>query len=420
MNLQGIWNNEIIPPWACQYTTNINLEMNYWPAEVCNLSECAQPLFQMIGELAVNGRQVAHDMYGRSGWVAHHNTTLWRDAQPVDNVAQVAFWPMAGGWLSQHLFEHYQFTDDRGFLQDQAYPVMKDACLFYLDWLIDNGKGQLITPVSSSPENQFAYSDANGKRVEASISQGSTMDMSILRDLFANTIQASLILQTDADFRSKLQVALGKLLPMQIGARGQLQEWEEDFAEVEPEHRHVSHLFGLFPGHQITPQSTPELAVAARKSLQFRGDGGTGWSMAWKISLWARLGDGNHAWKMVKALLTESTLPNLLDVCPPFQIDGNFGGTSGMAEMLVQSQNRVVDQNGAACPFEIALLPALPSEWADGSVKGLHARGGLQVDISWKQGKVVTYRIASKIPVPVSVRVNGAVEIVTSQVLQAQ
>jgi alpha-L-fucosidase 2 len=419
LNLQGMWNNEIIPPWSCQYTTNINLEMNYWPAEACNLSECAQPLFQMIDELATNGRKVAHDMYGRRGWVAHHNTTLWRDAQPVDNVAQVSFWPMAGGWLCQHLFEHYRFTGDRDFLRTKAYPLMRDACLFYLDWLVDNGKGQLVTPVSTSPENLFKYADAAGKPRTASISSGSSMDMEIIRDLFTNTLSAARILQVDPELQKTLSQSLTKLLPLKIDPRGAIQEWQNDFTETEPEHRHVSHLFALFPGREIDPRTTPELAAAAKKTLELRGDGGTGWSMAWKISFWARLGDGNHALTMLDNLIAHSTLPNMLDTCPPFQIDGNFGGTAGIAEMLLQSQDEAAGQttDETVSPYIIDLLPALPSAWANGSVKGLLARGGVQVDIEWKNGKVTSYRLASKDSRTVRVRIDGKITTVLPEKL---
>ena len=431
LNLQGIWNDQVVAPWACQYTLNINLEMNYWPAEECNLSECTEPLLRMIGELAVNGRKVAHDMYGRCGWVVHHNTTLWRDCEPVDNVAQVAFWPMGGGWLCQHLFEHYRFTEDRSFLQNQAYPLMKDACLFYLDWLVDNGKGQLVTPISSSPENQFFYTDSKGRKTRGSISPGSSMDMEIIHDLFTNTLHSAEILDTDVDFRAQLAAALAKLLPLQIGAGGRLQEWQEDFAQTDPQHRHVSHLFALYPGDQITVK-TPDLFNAARASLLARGDAGTGWSLGWKINLWARLLDGDHAALILANQLSvpgshgstfESgggTYPNLFDAHPPFQIDGNFGGTAGITEMLVQSQEQENDdRRSPASPpsFIVSLLPALPSSWPSGSVTGLQARGGLQVDIAWKEGKVISYRIAAKTQRTVKVRLHGVVQDVLAEKL---
>ncbi len=402
LNLQGIWNKDIIPAWACQYTLNINAEMNYWPAEVCNLSECAEPLFQMTRELAVDGARVAREMYHCRGWVAHHNTTLWRDAQPVDNAAVCSYWPMGGAWLCQHLIEHYDFTSDREFLARDAYPLLKGACEFYLDWMVTNDKGQLVTPVSTSPENRFIYE--NGK--QASVCTGTAMDMAIIRELFTDTLRAAEILDTDAEFRATLKIALGKLRPYQIGSKGQLLEWQEEFQEADPRHRHLSHLFGLHPGRQIGWRSTPALAAAAKRSLELRGDGGTGWSKAWKINLWARLEDGDHAHKMLTELLAKSTHPSLLDVCPPFQIDGNFGACAGIAEMLLQSHLG-----------EIHLLPALPKAWPTGKVTGLRARGNFTVDIEWKDGRVIRYRIASPQPREVRVRVNGEVKTIQPETL---
>ncbi|MBI5385189.1 MAG: glycoside hydrolase family 95 protein [Verrucomicrobia bacterium] len=412
LNLQGLWNQQIIPPWASAYTININTEMNYWPAEPANLPECAEPLLRMIRELAVDGARVAREVYGRRGWVAHHNTTIWRDAQPVDGAAQAAFWPMAAGWFCQHLYEHYLFSGDRQFLRE-AYPLMKGACEFYLDWLVDDGQGRLVTPVSTSPENNFSYADESGKKQRASVSSGCTMDLAIIRDLFGNTLRAAEVLGTDADFRATIKTTLAKLLPYQIGAQGRLQEWQEDFADAELAHRHVSHLFALHPSAQITVRNTPELAAAAKRTLELRGDGGTGWSKAWKVNFWARLEDGDHAFKMLSELISKSTLPNMFDTHPPFQIDGNFGGTAGICEMLLQSHVR--ESEISNLQFEIELLPALPKAWPSGSVRGLRARGNVTVDITWKDGKLVSYRLASPEPRPVKVRVNGEVKIVMAE-----
>ncbi|WP_208588669.1 glycoside hydrolase family 95 protein [Gracilibacillus suaedae] len=378
--LQGIWNDNMLPPWDSKYTININAQMNYWPAEVCNLSECHEPLFHQIEKMRESGRLTAQKMYDCRGFTAHHNTDIWGDTAPQDIYPPASYWPMGAAWLCLHLWEHYEYNVDKEFLA-KAYEAMKEAAIFFVDFLVENQDGYMITTPSVSPENSYKLPSGEiGKMCEAP-----AMDSQILHALFSNCIAASEVLETDKEFRDQLLYLRSKLPEIQIGKYGQIQEWLEDYEEAEPGHRHISHLFAVHPSNQISPITTPKLAKAAEVTLNRRlehGGGHTGWSRAWIINMWARLFKGEDAYENIKELLKTSTLPNLFDNHPPFQIDGNFGGTAAIVEMIVQSH-----QN------EIHLLPALPKDWRTGYVKGLKVRGGFTLEIKWQDHQLMYVHI---------------------------
>jgi alpha-L-fucosidase 2 len=399
-NLQGLWNDRLVPPWGSKYTTNINLQMNYWLADCGALWETQQPLWDLIADLQVTGGETAKVHYKARGWVLHHNTDIWRAATPVDG--SWGHWPTGGAWCAQQMWEHYRYSNDRAFLKDRAYPAMRGAVEFALDTLVEIPEGlphagRLATIPSISPENSYLRDGRRGQ-----LTYAPTMDVQLLSALFSSFIKASQLLAVDPALRQQAETARNRLPPLQIGSKGQLQEWIEDYGEAEPDHRHVSHLWALYPGTDITPSGTPKLAAAARRTMELRGDGGTGWAKAWKIAFWARLHDGDHANLMLQSQIAQSTLPNMFDTHPPFQIDGNFGGAAAMAEMLLQSDDE-----------ELILLPALPQAWPTGHIAGLRARGGICVDLEWQNSRLVRATLASTEVRKIKVRWNGDVRTMT-------
>lgn len=406
-NLQGIWNAKMSPPWDSKYTININTEMNYWLAEMTNLSECADPLIDLVKDISVSGRNTAKFHYNMDGWVTHHNTDLWRGTAPINN-ADHGIWVTGGAWLTQHLWWRYEFTKDESYLKSTAYPIMKEASIFFT---------QYLTPDKNNPE--WLISGPSNSPEIGGLVMGPTMDHQIIRNLFANTIEAAHILN-DEDFAAQLEAIYPKIAPNQIGKYGQLQEWTDDKDDPQNKHRHVSHLWGLHPGNEIHPLTTPDLAQAAKVTLAHRGDEGTGWSRAWKINFWARLLDGDHAFSILKNLILPVPVvdgknnqgggglyPNMLDAHPPFQIDGNFGATSGITEMLLQSHLR--DKSGN---YYLDILPALPKQLQKGSIKGLRAKGGFEIDISWENGQVTQLKIKSLLGSPCLLRYSSELQMV--------
>lgn len=417
--LQGIWNEDFWPAWGAKYTININTEMNYWPSEPANLAELNGPLFDHLERMLPNGRKTAERMYGCRGFVCHHNTDIWGDTTPTDRNLGASYWLMGGAWLSLHLWEHYAYGQDQEFLK-RAYHLLKESSLFFLDFLVPNRDGKLIVLPSSSPEN--VYRLPNGQT--GTMCEGTTMDSGILDKLFRATRDAAGILGVDQDFAESVEAARQKLPQPSIGKNGGIMEWPEDFEETDPQHRHVSHLFLVHPGDQITPHGTPELAAAAEKTLTLRGDEGTGWCMAWKACFWARLGHGDRAYRLLQNLIRPvdpaiiglkspsthggGSYPNFFCAHPPFQIDGNFGGTTAIIEMLLQSHSTETLESGETLPV-IQLLPALPPTWSEGSFRGLRARGGIEIDLEWSEGKPTNCTIRSSRATTILLRIGTEV-----------